>query len=123
MWSSMTDRERDAALHKSLHHRHNVEGEVYCDGEHEKNEGCDWRPLPTYSTSFDAVRMIEDEIEKRGMQREYLHQLVGMQQGSVALDIDCLDYEGTMPRALWSLVCATPAQRAEAAYRVLREAS
>lgn len=74
-----------------------------------------------FASSLDAMRRVEDEIEKRGLQREYLRQLVGMQQGSVALDIDCLDYEGTTPRALWSLVCATPAQRTEAAYQVLKE--
>ena len=99
-WREMTDRERDAALAT-------VAG----------------LGILPYTISLDAMRLVERVIEGRNMQRRYLEELAAREKhGSIACDLDCLAYEGASPRALWDFVCATPAQRAEAAYIVLREA-
>lgn len=126
-WSDMKPREQDAALHQVAFGKHVEYGPIPCP---DKRPGCmvahlsytsEGVRVPSYTTSLDAMRLVEDELAQQGLQREYLHRLAGMQQGSIACDVDCLDYESTPPLALWSFVCATPAQRAEAAYAVLRE--
>lgn len=52
----MTDREIDAAVHRAVYPRHNIneEGE-YCEGDHERSGSCQWWALPNYSTDLNAI--------------------------------------------------------------------
>lgn len=125
-WSSMTDRERDAAL-ATLLGMSSQEEETYWP-----NTELVWRdkdgmkvPAPTFTTSLDAMRLVEDEIEQRGLQEVYIRAFVDILEFP---DIEVFDsaIETNSPHApamwdvLWQIAHATPAQRAEAAWRVLR---
>lgn len=112
-WPTLTSREQDKALHQKLFPRHNIEGERYCDGEHERHMGCVWLSLPLYTISLDAVGTVESEIGLRGLQHKYIYLL------GVVLGVSGAVYQGPDPEDIWTLLRATPAQRAEAAYRVL----
>lgn len=71
--------------------------------------------LPAFSTDRTAVMLLEDEIERRGLQDKYLIAI------SRILDDLPLPYEkGVMPPFLWQLLRATPEQRARAFLKVAR---
>lgn len=128
-WSDMSERERDAALHHKAFGRHIEYGPIPCpDGR----AGCmvahmgytsEGVPIPSYTTSLDAMRLVEGVIEETGLQRRYLEELATLQEHrSIACDLDCLAYEdAAAAHALWGFVCATAALRASAAYTVLKE--
>lgn len=65
---------------------------------------------PAYWRSLDAMREVEDEIERRGLDVKYMEHLVGV------LGKDRLVGE-------WEIFRATAAQRLEAAYGVIQEAN
>jgi hypothetical protein len=58
-------RELDAKIHHFLHHRHTVEGEVYCMGDHHRSEDCEWLPLPKYSTDIAAAWEVVEVLERK----------------------------------------------------------
>ena len=66
--------------------------------------------LPNFASSLDAMREVEDEIERRGLDVKYMEHLVGV------LGKDRLVGE-------WEILRATAAQRLEAAARVIEEVS
>ncbi len=81
-----------------------------------------WRPSSGYEllshpteSIADATQM-EDEIERRGLQEKYVKALLLEQhfEGHVP---EPLDYQLT----IFGLIHATPAQRSQAAYAVLKE--
>lgn len=61
-----------------------------------------WR-IPAYSTDIAAARLVEDEIERRGLSSEYTGALAVRIRGD-----------------LWDLLRATPEQRCRAALVVVR---
>lgn len=102
-------RQLDAQVHQALWPRHNVEGNEYCDGAHEKSAGCHWRDIPAYSTDPAAARLVEDEIERRGLQRKYIIALDRLLSTNVYKDWDdCL-------ADMWLAIRAAPEQRCRAA--------
>lgn len=69
---------------------------------------CEERPL--FSTNLTDARLLEDEIERRGLQAEYMHSLIY----AMSIDPDdtfWIDPSGTQ---VWALFRATPEQRARA---------
>lgn len=133
-WSSLTDRERDAALAQSLGwvlNPPNVRGLGWQtpDG---RFLGTDAHPH--YTQSLDAMRTVEDEIERRGLIGRYQNALISvldldMQVFNSAIELsphvapsipnNTFEWDGHA--YLWRLLHATPAQRAEAAYKTLKE--
>ena len=63
----------------------------------------DWNPL----TRIQAARMLEDEVERRGMQAQYGHKLDGVL------------YERVAVITTWDIAHAYPAQRCEALLRLI----
>jgi hypothetical protein len=110
-----TGRRLDAQVHQALWPRHNVEGNEYCDGAHEKSAGRHWRDIPAYSTDPAAARLVEDEIERRGLQEPYVRALVGGAEEATHR----LWYCGVDD--LWRVATATPEQRCRAALAVVGE--
>lgn len=68
---------------------------------------------PRYADSLDAMREVEDEIERRGLIPEYVAELRRFWKASD-------DVPDFYP---YFLIRATPAQRLEAAYRTIQEAA
>lgn len=66
--------------------------------------------LPNFAESLDAMRKVEDEIERRGLEVRYMEELVGV------LSADRLVGE-------WEVLRATAAKRLQAAYRAIQEAA
>lgn len=120
-WSSLTDRERDAALHHAAFGGHIEFGPIPCpDGR----AGClvvhrgytsEGVPVPCYITSLDAMRLVEDEIERRDKVYWYLLELY--RTTCDAPDMEAIRFIHF--HEAWFIQRATPAQRAEAAWRVL----
>lgn len=67
---------------------------------------------PHYSTDPAAVRQVEDEIERRGLQDPYVMHLCA------ELECEAL-FEENPHRAVWLLLRATPAERCRAAVRAV----
>lgn len=109
-----TGRRFDAQVHQALYPRHNVDGALYCDGEHEKSAGCRWRVIPAYTTDHDAARLIEDEIERRGLRRAYLLALDEILFSAYCRQDDYEYLELTLDEA-WRFLRATPEERCRAA--------
>ena len=110
-WATMTDYGRNAAIAKLAGLEH----------------------LPFFS-SLDAARLVEGEIEHRGLVERYQNVLIevlglDMQVFNSAIELNphfapsvvSNTFEWRGHASLWLYLRATPAQRAEAAYRVLRE--
>lgn len=86
---------------------------------------CDGTCLPDYANSLDAMREVEDEIERRGLWRAYrslLHMAV-IDRGFALWESEknngvkyreCLEY---------AVATATPAERLEALGKVMEEAT
>lgn len=62
--------------------------------------------LPHYTTEHAAARLVEDEIERRGLQQRYVDELLTFEREA--------DFS-----AEWFLIRATPEQRCLAALRAL----
>lgn len=143
LWSDMTDREHDEALAKLLgfttiwaddgfgHSLYlhdtgarrvspNVTENCHLLGARWERVRIDGevhelfvRFCPVFTSRFEDIRTVEDEIEQRGISKFYIEMLASLlgitQQG--------LQEHGAS--SLWMMLRATPGQRAEAAYRVL----
>lgn len=113
-WADMTPREQDAALALAIGYTpcgcSNPECDLWAPPDH-LNDGQSYRPFLSFTTSLDAMRLVEEEIEKRGFDNEYVAALRELQPRPEF-------YKGLA----WRLMRSTPAQRAEAAYTVLRDA-
>jgi hypothetical protein len=103
----MTQREQAEAVAK------------WCGWKPTGNRNIPWRTpsgfdvyrLPPYDDSLDAMRDVEDEIERRGLMGKYADALVGERE---------LHTESEVERFL---IRATAAQRLEAAYWTIQEAA
>lgn len=73
----------------------------YRSGER-KTEAEAWGDCPNFSTNYEAARLLEDEIERRGLEYSYSNALV-----------DIVQYNGTGP-IVWAALRATPEQRTRA---------
>lgn len=45
----------DAQIHEILQPHHNIDGESFCTGDHERSASCEWLPIPHYSTDETEV--------------------------------------------------------------------
>ena len=70
---------------------------------------CEFETLPPYATSLDAMREVEDEIERRGLMGKYADALIGDRELHTEREVEHF------------LIRATPAQRLAAAARVIEE--
>lgn len=128
LWSSMTDRERDAALAEAIGWddiTYWQDGAV--SGRHETNGG-QLLEIPTFTTSLDAVRLVEGVIEERNLGFEYVRALCSVCKVSIEPQQYYHEGEGAYENTIsdyveddgvFRLLRATPAQRAEAAYKIL----
>lgn len=110
-WAEMIDRERDVEIDGLLYPGWVESRRVLLrDGKNSLLADL----VPAYTTDHAAARLVEDEIERRGLGSEYaslLSGLVDFHPYRMGHTQDCGD--------LFRLVRATPAQRCEAAWRVL----
>lgn len=128
-WSSLTGRERDATKNEAWVDMDNHEREealailLGWKKNPEGVRGIGWVSpvgqhilggLPSFTISLDAMRLAEEEIERRGLQVEY---------SSILKDIVAVAHplqpDQHFMSAVWRLIHAGAAQRAEAAYKVL----
>lgn len=61
----------------------------------------------------DHKFMLEDEIERRGLQGPYMEalmQTIGIERIALICELECIQYEHVAPE-LWKLLRATPEQR------------
>ena len=65
----------------------------------------DLRDVPYYSTDHTAARLLEDDIEARGLQQQYETALIEA-TGATYFDYGVVD--------VWPLIRATPEQRCRA---------
>lgn len=138
MWSSMTDRERDAVLAEAMGWTdiRYQEFQIGSDMYGLPPDGTQRAPIPGYTEDLGAARTIEDEIQKRGLIERYQNALIeilnlDMQVFNSAIELDphgapaipnnVFEWEGHA--YLWLFSRAAPAQRTEAAYSVLKEGS
>ena len=120
-WDEMSDRERDAAVHKALCPKHNVtEGEepYYCDGEHDRSAGCEWIPVPRYTTDAAAALSILAKVAEWPTDRQYM-------LGSLVYQTACdskweCDFAYGDVATLLIAVAKNPGIIARAAYEALR---
>lgn len=80
--------------------------------------------LPPFTTDPVAARQVEDEIERRGLWERYTKALLEIINPDAQLFSSALEHGGDpraldIPSTLWGLIRATPAQRCEAALKVL----
>lgn len=68
---------------------------------------------PPFSTSMSASRLVEDEIDERGLWKEYTTELLFITTGYKRVGTLIVSREG------WSVIRATPRQRCLAACEVL----
>jgi hypothetical protein len=71
--------------------------------------------LPWFSGSCDAARELENEIEWRGLWKQYIFALIEVMEPGVSVD-DLVDAW----RPMWLLLRATPEQRARAFLEAVR---
>jgi len=69
------------------------------------------RLCPAFSTSYTDVRLLEDEIERRGLWQQYI---------GVLLDI-LNSYDRPSMVDIWAIIRATPEQRARAFLEAVKE--
>ncbi len=77
-----------------------------------KTETEAWADASKFSTSLDAMHLVEDEIERRGLQERYIQELDRL----VTYERD----EG-WEWFRWGILRATPEQRCLAAFRAIEE--
>jgi hypothetical protein len=70
--------------------------------------------VPAYSTNPTAIRLAEDEIERRGLQDEYMTALF-----EIVFNASFEQYVNT--HEIWRIIRATPEQRARAALAALNK--
>lgn len=109
-WQEMTGPERNVTLAQLLGWR---------------RQGADWLAsdgsiilggTPAFTTSLDAMRTVEDEIERRGLVVPYSEALK-----AVVASAHPLQPDQHYMVAAWRLIHATASQRAEVAYLTLKE--
>jgi len=123
-WSSMTDRERDAALAEALGCNLSWDAIIgrdpvptcHCtDFAHDSGVGL--YGVFDYTCNIRAMRIVENEIERQGKAKDYMRALVSLVSHNPWIvrgewwDIHSAD--------LYVLFHAKTAQRAEAAYKIL----
>lgn len=88
----------------------------------EPKTGRKWQTLPPYASSLDAMRAVEDEIERRGLCMVYrLHLLDAVRERAISLWHSSAE-PATFDRwAEYAIATATAAQRLEAAAKVIEE--
>ena len=116
-WETMTPRERDATLHHQVFGGHVEHGRVPCP---DNKLGClvihygylsDGSPIPHYTTDYAATSLVEDGIERRGLQESYIQ----------ALDkLVAYERESGWEWFRWGILRATPDQRCRAAVAAIR---
>lgn len=83
-----------------------------------KTEEEAWEDTPRWSSDHNAVASLEDEIDRRGLRWQYLHQLINAVAPFLCNDrYEEWGYE--TQNALWQFLRATPEQRCCAALRTL----
>ena len=126
-WEEMTPDERNMLIARrgmglqvwrgTLHLNNTPTGEalLYCEGPDGGRLG-----LPAYTTDIVAARLVEDEIERRGLVDAYIDALAVLIDPN-GNDISIFDtiIEMNGRRALWALLRATPEQRCWAALRAM----
>lgn len=77
---------------------------------------------PRWEVDPTAIRIVEDEIERRGLQERYALALADVVTtgSSIVDDMTLLHEEGEI-MLLWQLLRATPEQRCRAALRAIKE--
>jgi hypothetical protein len=93
-------------------------GDPTCAGKYMPQIGR-WPCLAPFSTDHEAARLLEDEIERRGVQKAYISALC--RDGG--LDDPFSDYailEFTL-EAFWQVMRATPEQRARAFLEAMKQ--
>jgi hypothetical protein len=115
-WEEMTPRERDALVGERAF-AYTVDWEfdapcvkALCDQYDE------WGILPHYTADLTAARLVEDEIERRGLQSVYAVHLMTLLCGGWANNEGLYILEED---DLWTLLRATPEQRCRAALRAM----
>jgi hypothetical protein len=140
-WAALSPRERDALVAERLGlpleppcgYYHRVDDAEYSDGRWSGwcydcgSPIADVAPKPRhYTTDPAAARLVEDEIERRGLRETYAERVVevidpdGAEVYTSAIEIGI--YTGahrTGPLLVWALLRASPADRCLAALRVL----
>ena len=116
-WEAMTPRERDATIHHQVFGGHVEHGRIPCP---DNKPGClvihygylsDGSPILHYTTDQTAVRLVDDEIERRGLQEPYIQ----------ALDkLVTYEHESGWVWFRWGILRATPEQRCQAAVIAIR---
>ena len=124
-WEEMAPRERDAAIAKQVMGWAQVDDK---DGEEgwgvpPGSEGVSWvgspfQNYPHYTTDHAAARLVEDEIERRGLRNEYVRALIAPGAEEVTSYLWYVGHDD-----LWALIRATPEQRCRAAWQVMTEPS
>lgn len=105
-------RSLDVQTHRILHHRHNIEGDMYCEGEHEKGAGCHWLFVPHYSSDARLLIELFAETERRGLEAEYWMTLTN-------LITTMLPDNMTVDKARFKIITATPEQHCRAFLAVI----
>lgn len=103
-WAALTPRERDAVVAQHVfgytlnYEFADVLGAPSVPALRDRWD--DWGLLPYYSTAYDSMHQVENEIDRRGLGSQYAGALAGL-LGDTA--------------DLWTILRATPAQRCQAA--------
>jgi hypothetical protein len=87
-------------------------GKDWCGTNPERTGGWDGHGrtyIPHYSVRPEAARILEEEIERRGLKDTYINELIDACAGQAITMLDDLTFAD-----LWSLIRATPEQRAQA---------
>lgn len=111
-WSEMEPRERDALVAEKIFNltlNYEFAEELGAPSVPALRDQYDeWGILPEYTTDHTAVRLVEDEIERRGIDARYLY----IKHLILIFNPDPEDFVLT-----WDLLRATPEQRCLAALR------
>lgn len=113
-WDEMTPGERNEAVARALGwvYEPRFEGDgagywVAPDGMHYISED-----LPDFVGSLDACRLVEDAIERRGLQEQFVYELAVLCGGPRSRSV--WGWQG-----VWRVVCAGAEQKCHAAIRAL----
>ena len=83
----------------------------------------EWGVLPFYSTEIGDAWLVEDEIERRHFQQQYVDTLADMVTTTDSIVEDIIALHGLSDALIiWRILRATPEQRCRAALAAVKEA-
>ena len=102
---------KDVSCHPGDHAPLDTSATIYVGGSRFHGPDSDRQLVPDFSGSLDAAWLMEEEIERRGLQTQYVGELWAL------LELDTIPYGTTY----WPMAHATPEQRCRAALEAVRE--